>query len=121
MNIWDVGGQHRIRPLWRHYFQGVNALIFVVDAADHERMEEAQQELAYLLEQEELRDAVLLVFANKMDLPKALEPRDLTKALKLVDHRNRRWFVQPTVATNGDGLYEGLDWLCNSLKAAHKA
>uniref|UniRef100_A0A674PER6 ADP-ribosylation factor 2b n=1 Tax=Takifugu rubripes TaxID=31033 RepID=A0A674PER6_TAKRU len=63
--VWDVGGQDKIRPLWRHYFQNTQGLIFVVDSNDRERVNEAREELARMLAEDELRDAVLLVFANK--------------------------------------------------------
>ena len=43
--VWDVGGQDKIRPLWRHYFTNTQGLIFVVDSNDRERLEEAKNEL----------------------------------------------------------------------------
>ena len=65
--VWDVGGQDKIRPLWRHYFQNTQGLIFVVDSSDRDRVELAKEELHRMLGEEELRDAVVLVFANKQD------------------------------------------------------
>ncbi|XP_061835369.2 ADP-ribosylation factor 1-like [Nerophis lumbriciformis] len=113
--VWDVGGQDKIRPLWRHYFQNTQGLIFVVDSNDRERCNEAREELMRMLAEDELRNAILLVFANKMDLPNALTPTEVTDALGLHTLRNRPWFIQATCATNGDGLYEGLDWLSAQL------
>ncbi|XP_060146051.1 ADP-ribosylation factor 2 isoform X7 [Globicephala melas] len=66
--VWDVGGQDKIRPLWRHYFQNTQGLIFVVDSNDRERVNEAREELTRMLAEDELRDAVLLVFVNKQAL-----------------------------------------------------
>jgi len=43
--VWDVGGQDKIRPLWRHYFQNTQGLIFVVDSNDKERVAESREEL----------------------------------------------------------------------------
>ena len=63
--VWDVGGQDKIRPLWRHYFQNTQGLIFVVDSNDRERISEARDELMRMLAEDELREAVLLIFANK--------------------------------------------------------
>nr|BAG59555.1 unnamed protein product [Homo sapiens] len=80
--VWDVGGQDKIRPLWRHYFQNTQGLIFVVDSNDRERVQESADELQKMLQEDELRDAVLLVFANKQDMPNAMpgsscvHPRD---------------------------------------------
>ncbi|XP_039287744.1 ADP-ribosylation factor 4-like [Nilaparvata lugens] len=70
--VWDVGGQNKIRPLWRHYFQNTQGLIFVVDSSDRERIDEAAEELQYMMQEYELRDAVLLIFANKQDVPNAM-------------------------------------------------
>lgn len=95
------------------------------------------------LQEDELRDAVLLVFANKQDLPNAMAVSELTDKLGLQSLRSRtvhtltpltptctylntdciliihclfpQWYVQATCATQGTGLYEGLDWLSNEL------
>uniref|UniRef100_A0A3B5BMM9 ADP-ribosylation factor 4-like n=1 Tax=Stegastes partitus TaxID=144197 RepID=A0A3B5BMM9_9TELE len=89
--VWDVGGQDKIRPLWRHYFQNTQLL------------------------EDELKDAVLLVFANKQDLPNALTVSELTEKLGLQALRNKTWYIESTCATQGTGLYEGLDWLSKEL------
>jgi GTPase SAR1 family protein len=65
----DVGGQDKIRPLWRHYYTGTQGLIFVVDSQDRERIDESRQELAKIMNDREMKDCLLLVFANKQDLP----------------------------------------------------
>ncbi|KAF8771857.1 NEDD8-activating enzyme E1 catalytic subunit like protein [Argiope bruennichi] len=81
--VWDVGGQDKIRPLWRHYFQNTQGLIFVVDSNDKDRISEAQDELSKMLKEDELSDAVLLIFANKQDLPNAKTAGELTERLGL--------------------------------------
>ena len=93
--VWDVGGQDKIRPLWRHYFQNTQGLIFVVDSNDRERVVEAERELHNMLNEDELRDAVVLVFANKQDLPNAMSAAELTEKLRLNSLHNRSvsWFV----------------------------
>ena len=68
-NVWDVGGQDKIRPLWRHYYSGTQGLIFVVDSSDTARVEEARSELHKIINDREMKDALLLVFANKQDIP----------------------------------------------------
>lgn len=113
--VWDVGGQDKIRLLWRHYFQNTQGLIYVVDSNDRERIAEAERELSNMLKEDELRDAVLLVFANKQDLPNAMSAAEVTDKLGLNSLSSRRWYIQSTCATQGLGLYEGLDWLSNEL------
>eukprot|EP00894_Picocystis_sp_ML_P002065 jgi/Pico_ML_1/52582/g3266.t1 len=89
--VWDVGGQDK-------------GLIFVVDSNDRDRIGEARDELHRMLNEDELRDAVLLVFANKQDLPNAMNAAEITDK-----------YIQSTCATSGEGLYEGLDWLSNAI------
>ncbi|KAJ1658019.1 hypothetical protein GGF44_002700 [Coemansia sp. RSA 1694] len=114
--VWDVGGQDKIRPLWRHYFQNTQGIIFVVDSNDRDRISEAREELQRMLSEDELRDAHLLVFANKQDLPNAMNAAEITEKLGLQAIKNFKWYIQATCATSGDGLYEGLEWLSNSVK-----
>ena len=114
--VWDVGGQDKIRPLWRHYYQNTQGLIFVVDSNDRERIGDARSELERMLNEPELAEAVVLVFANKQDLPKAMPVAEVTEKLGLHRLNARRWYIQACCATNGDGLYEGLDWLSATLK-----
>ena len=117
-----MGGQDKIRPLWRHYFQNTQGyrfllgIIFVVDSNDRERIPEAREELQRMLNEDELRDAILLVFANKQDLPNAMNAPEITEKLGLQSIRQREWFIQATCATTGDGLFEGLEWLSSNLK-----
>ena len=112
--VWDVGGQDKIRLLWRHYYQNTQGLIFVVDSSDKERVELAKEELQRMLGEEELRDAVLLVFANKQDLG-VMSVAEVTEKLGLHTIRGRDWYIQGTCAMTGDGLYDGLDWLSKTV------
>lgn len=120
--VWDVGGQDKIRPLWRHYYQNTQGIIFVVDSNDRDRIDEnqsvennAKEELGRMLGEDELKDAVLLVFANKQDLPNAMKVQEISERLGLTNMRQRQWHIQAACATSGDGLYEGLDWLSQTL------
>ncbi|KAG1747823.1 ADP-ribosylation factor [Suillus paluster] len=114
--VWDVGGQYKIRRLWQYYFHNTQAVIFVVDSSDHDRIAEAKEELRVLMDNEQLRDALLLVFANKQDLPGAMSASELTDGLDLRTFRQRTWYIQSTCATSGEGLYEGLEWLATNIK-----
>ena len=116
--VWDMGGQDKIRQLWSHYYEGTQALIFVVDSADAERMDEARQELHKLMEQEELKDAVLLVYANKQDVAGALSVQQVAESLQLGDLPDSRvWYLQACAAASADGagVTDGLDWLAGEL------
>jgi len=114
--VWDVGGQDRIRPLWKYYYQNTQGLIFVVDSNDRDRIKEAREELQRMLNEDDLRDAVVLVFANKQDMPNAMNAAEITEKLGLHSLHNREWYIQATCATRGDGLIEGFEWLSSKLK-----
>jgi len=115
-SVWDVGGQDKIRPLWRHYFAGTHALIFVIDSSDRDRILEAKEELHRVIYDREMKEAIILVFANKQDIANVMRPEEIEEKLGLsspgLKHRN--WIVQPSCATNGEGLFDGLQWLMNN-------
>jgi ADP-ribosylation factor protein 1 len=114
MTIWDIGGQDRLRPLWRFYYENTNGVIFVVDSCDRVRVKAARDEIAKMMAEPALADAKLCVFANKQDMPTAMGASELVEALELRSLK-AQWFLQPTCATTGAGLYEGLDWLASAL------
>jgi hypothetical protein len=64
-----------------------------------------------LLEEDELKDAIILVYANKQNLPNAISPRELGNRFRLNSMTNRVWQIQGLCALTGDGLDEGFDWL----------
>ena len=113
--VWDVGGQDRIRQLWKHYYANSDGIIFVIDANDNDRIKDAKAELFKMLDEDCLRDADLLVLANKQDLPESKSAAELTDMLGLHGLKKRSWYIQSCCAITGDGLYEGLDWLSTQM------
>lgn len=119
---WDVGGQKKIRSLWRHYYHDTQGLVFVVDSADcgAERMADARDELHGMLAEDGLKGAKVLIFANKQDMRGAVSPSELAKGLGMSEHRGHEWYVQGCCATTGEGVHEGIDWLVEAMKAKKK-
>ncbi|SCU94656.1 LANO_0E07558g1_1 [Lachancea nothofagi CBS 11611] len=116
LNVWDLGGQTSIRPYWRCYYSNTAAVIFVVDSTDKDRMLTASKELHMMLQEEELQDAALLVFANKQDQPGALSASEVSKQLSLVELKDRSWSIVASSAIKGEGISEGLDWLIDVVR-----
>jgi len=113
-STWDIGGQDKIRPLWRHYYQGTQGLVYVLDSNDRDRIEEAHDELHRILadfQEPALHDVPLCVIANKQDQPNAMSVAEVTDKLGLFSLRHRQWHVQGATATSGKGLIESFDWL----------
>ena len=115
MTIWDVGGQERIRPLWRHYYNNIDAIIFIIDSNDIGRMDEVKHELQYLTSEEQLKNAVLLILCNKQDLPNALSIDKIGELIE-INKIKQKWFVQETTAIYNKGIMEGLEWLYNNIE-----
>ncbi|CAF0988704.1 unnamed protein product [Rotaria sp. Silwood1] len=113
--VWDVGGQDKIRPLWRHYFTGSQGLIFVIDSSDYVRIDEARRELEKILNDREMRNISLLVLCNKQDLPNSMQPAEIQQALHL-ENFTRPYAIVPCSALSGAGLAEGLKWLSKHCK-----
>ena len=86
-----------------------------MDSNDRERIVEAREELLRMLNEDELSSAILLIFANKQDLPSAMNAAEITEKLGLHSLKNRDWYIQATCATSGDGLYDGLEWVSDLL------
>jgi len=115
--VWDVGGQEKLRTLWRHYYANTQALIFVVDSSDRSRLQEAAEELHRLIKEEELHDALLLVFANKQDLPGAANAAEVSEEMRLYPpYISKSCYIQSCCAQTGDGLHAGLDWLSSNFE-----
>ena len=118
--VWDLGGQSSIRPYWRCYYPNTQAIVYVVDSSDVERVGTSKQEFQAIVEEEELRDATILVYANKQDAPGALDDAQIAEGLGLHEIKNRRWAIFKCSATKGEGLWEGMEWLANGLKSKQK-
>ena len=117
LNCWDIGGQKSIRAYWRNYYDKTEGLVYVIDSADSQRLEETSIELGQLLADPKLENTPLLVFANKQDLINAEEVEDIVSVLDLKHIRVRPWHIQPCDARSGDGLAEGMEWLVQEVNA----
>jgi len=115
--VWDLGGQTSIRPYWRCYYSNTDAIIYVVDSVDKDRIGISKQELIAMLEEDELKKAILVVFANKQDIEGAMSASEVSNALGLSALKNRTWSIFKTSATKGEGLDEAMEWLVDSLKS----
>nr|XP_011760078.1 ADP-ribosylation factor-like protein 1 [Macaca nemestrina] len=115
--VWDLGGQTSIRPYWRCYYSNTDAVIYVVDSCDRDRIGISKSELVAMLEEEELRKAILVVFANKQDMEQAMTSSEMANSLGLPALKDRKWQIFKTSATKGTGLDEAMEWLVETLKS----
>ncbi|CAB4065951.1 ARL1 [Lepeophtheirus salmonis] len=111
-----LGGQTSIRPYWRCYYSNTDAIIYVVDSADRERIGISKGELISMLEEDELRNAILLVMANKQDMEGAMSLAEVHTALGLSSLKDRTFQLFKTSVLKGEGLDESMKWLTNILQ-----
>lgn len=119
--VWDVGGQYKIRALWRYYYSAVDAAIFVVDASDPDRLDECRDEIQYLMKENDLLDASVLIFANKQDIPGALSAKEVAYHLDLLSLKQRQWNVQACSAKTGSNICDGLEWIAHVLQNRNRS
>ncbi|CAG7833622.1 unnamed protein product [Allacma fusca] len=113
--VWDLGGQTSIRPYWRCYYANTDAIIYVVDSADRERLSISKTELVTMLQEDELRNAILVVLANKQDMEGAMSVSEIHTALGLDNLRTRTFQIFKTSALKGEGLDQAMQFLSDAL------
>ena len=111
---WDLGGQESTRSIWDVYFINSDAIIYVVDAHD-KNFEDSKNQFDKLLTNEALKGAVILIFANKQDLPGAKSVNEIIQIYGLANIRDHVWHIQPCSAQTGEGLITGIKWLSDQL------
>ena len=77
--MWDLGGQLKMRAIWERYYDEAQAVVFVVDAADPARLQEAKVAYDTACASPALQDVPIMIFANKQDLPGALPLHEIAE------------------------------------------
>ena len=115
LTIWDIGGQEKIRKLWRHYYNNVDMIIYVVDSNDDGRLEESKNELHSIANEDQLKNiSSILIFNNKIDLPNAKNSQLIAEKLELY-RLKQKWYIQEACAIKNEGIYEGFNWLSKNI------
>lgn len=122
LECWDIGGLDKMRPLWRQYSRDADAVIFVVDASDNERMKLAAEELVNLYTSTSRRNSIqhdrpLLILANKQDLPKAANAQVVEQVLKIASLPVETFKIFQCTANDRQSLQKGISWLSTELKS----
>ncbi|XP_067119853.1 ADP-ribosylation factor-like protein 8B [Centruroides vittatus] len=118
IKIWDIGGQPRFRSMWERYCRGVNAIIYMVDAADHGKIEESRNELHSLLEKPQLSEIPVLVLGNKSDLSNALNEKQIIEQMNLSAIRDREVCCYSISCKEKNNLDVTLKWLILHSKSS---
>ena len=114
LQAWDLGGQESTRSMWNIYYANTDAVIYVIDTHD-ETYDDSKAQFYKLLENETLKNAVILIYANKQDLPGAKNVSDIIRIYELDTIKDHIWHIQPCSAQTGEGLITGMKWLSDQL------
>ncbi len=117
-NIWDIGGQEAIRPLWNHYAEDNDGVFFIIDAADQNRLLLAYEEIQKLFQIKCLQSVPFVIFLNKQDLPNPTRKEVVEEYLKTTFDGRMNFQVFECVAIDPLhlGLVQGLDWMYDQLR-----
>ena len=113
--MWDLDGQSELRPYWRCYFPKTNAIVFVIDSIDKDRLDVVKQELFLVIKEEDLQGVPIAILANKQDLEGALSDIEISENIGLGNIKNNKWAIFKTVAKTGIGLDNAFKWLTGIL------
>ena len=111
LKLWDLGGQARFRGMWERYCRGVNAIVFVLDGADHTKLSSSKTEFQSLIEKNALAGIPLLVLSNKNDLPGCLTEEEVIEQFGLGMITDREVCCYSISAKNSTNLENVLQWL----------
>ena len=114
LQAWDLGGQESTRSIWNVYYANTDAVIYVIDTHD-ESYDDRKTQFYKLLENETLKNAVILIYANKQDLPGAKNVSEIIRIYELDTIKDHIWHIQPCSAQTGEGLITGMKWLSDQL------
>ncbi|KAJ6654854.1 hypothetical protein lerEdw1_006543 [Lerista edwardsae] len=115
--MWDIGGQETLRSTWNTYYSNTEFVILVIDSTDRERLTVTKEELYKMLAHEDLRNAAVLIFANKQDIKNSMSTSEISKFLTLSSIKDHPWHIQGCCALTGEGLPAGLEWMISRVAA----
>ena len=123
MNIYDLGGHQCVRSCWKDYYPNSKAIVFVIDASDLTRLDEAKQELQMLLDDQALQKIPILILGNKQDIAGCLSREELQEKLGIqkmtaLDDKNpseRPLRIQMISAKQDFGYEVGFNWLSRMI------
>ncbi|XP_074603679.1 ADP-ribosylation factor related protein 1 [Brevipalpus obovatus] len=118
INFWDLGGQQELQSLWDKYYSESHGIIYVIDSADLERIEDSKSSFENVIQNEQLEGLPLLIVANKQDLPEALSLERIKSIFQsseeLIGKRDFNYLSAS--ALKSEGIQDGIDWMTDRIK-----
>jgi len=115
LHVWDIGGQDKLRGIWKFYIKNCEGLFYVVDSSDRERIELARNELYSLLDFEDMKKIPVIIIANKQDIETSMSLSEIENFMRLAEIQNP-YQLYGTCATTGEGLLKAFSHMTESVK-----
>lgn len=115
LHVWDIGGQDKLRGIWKFYIKNCEGLFYVVDSSDRERIDLARNELYSLLDFEDMKKIPVIIIANKQDIPTSMTLQEIERYMRLGEIKNP-YHLYGTCATTGEGLYKAFSHMTEIIK-----
>jgi len=115
LHVWDIGGQDKLRGIWKFYIKNCEGLFYVVDSSDRERIDLAKIELFNLLEFQDMQDIPVIIMCNKQDIKNSMSLIEIEKCLRLKEIKNE-YYLFNTCAKNGEGLVKAFSQMAELVR-----
>uniref|UniRef100_A0A2R9B5T0 ARF like GTPase 5C n=1 Tax=Pan paniscus TaxID=9597 RepID=A0A2R9B5T0_PANPA len=109
--MWDIVRPEALSFIWNTYYSNTEFIILVIDSTDRDRLLTTREELYKMLAHEALRDASVLIFANKQDVKDSMRMVEISHFLTLSTIKDHSWHIQGCCALTREGLPAGLQWM----------
>jgi ADP-ribosylation factor-like protein 2 len=120
LNIWDIGGQETLRSYWRNYFENTDAILWVIDTSDKDRLLDCKRELSKLITEEKLLGCPICIMCNKRDLKNSLSDKEISEIMQLQDLIvNRHYVLKSCCGITGDGLEDCIQWTMKEINQSN--
>jgi len=118
LTFWDLGGQDELQSLWDKYYAESHGIIYIIDSADKDRLNESKLAYDKMLESEHLKTVPLLILVNKQDIEGCLSVLDVKKVFHDASLKigSRDCMIRPVSALTGQGVNEGIEWMVKCVE-----
>ena len=116
IRMWDIGGDDKIKYLWKHYMADSKCLIYVLNLADKERLDYYIEYFNVMLEQhKDYMNTPIIIFGNKFNDKTEFEPEEILKKINFPPEIAPPHIIKGNVKTK-EGLSDLLDYIYNNIE-----
>ena len=117
VRLWDVGGHHKVRHLWTHYYMTTAGIIYMIDSSSKDRLKESKEEFYKILKHRDVKEHIpVLLFANKQEMEGALSVNEIIEFFELKEYVSNPWCMQECSTQKQEGVWKGMETFSEMVK-----